>query len=109
MTHTCHQNFPKDFLLKVFKKYPISFLEEFIEPFTKGYGNQFATLLYLFEEFHSSPAILNALKFALTNRREKHFVFHQGAILQTWQRISSLTYKGNDQIYLDWYESKLKN
>ena len=103
------QNFPKDFLLKVFKKYPISFLEEFIEPFTKGYGNQFATLLYLFEEFHSSPAILNALKYALMNRREKHFVFHQGAILETWQRISSLTYKGNDQIYLDWYESKLKN
>ena len=102
------QNFPKDFLLKVFRKYPISFLEEFVEPFTKGYGNQFATLLYLFEEFHSSPTILSALKFALVNRREKHFVFHQGAILQTWQKISSLTYNGDDQIYLDWYESKLK-
>ena len=102
------QNFPKDFLLKVFKRYPISFLEEFVEPFTKGYGNQFATLLYLFEEFHSSPTILSALKFALVNRREKHFVFHQGAILQTWQRISSLTYNGDDQIYLDWYESRLK-
>ena len=102
------QNFPNDFLLKVFKKYPISFLEEFIEPFTKGYGNQFATLLYLFEEFHFSPAILSALKFALVNRREKHFVFHQSAILRSWQRISSLTYNGDDQIYLDWYESKLK-
>ena len=45
------QNFPKDFLLKVFKRYPISFLEEFVEPFTKGYGNQFSTLLYLFENF----------------------------------------------------------
>ena len=102
------QDFPKDFLVKEFKKYPISFLEEFTEPFTKGYGNQFRTLLYLFEKFHSSPTILNALKFALVNRAEHHFVFHQGAILQTWQRISLLSYKGDDKIYLDWYESKLK-
>ena len=42
------------------------------------------------------------------DREEHHFVFHQGAILQTWQRMSLLNYKGNDKIYLDWYESKLK-
>ena len=102
------QDFPREFLVKVFKRYPISFLEEFTEPFMKGYGNQFRTLLYLFERFHSNPTILNALKFALVNRKEHHFVFHQGAILQTWQRMSLLSYKGDDKIYLDWYKSKLK-
>ena len=100
--------FPREFLVKVFTKYPSIHLEKFAVPFTKGYGNQFSTLLFLFEKFHSNVVILEALKTALVKRHEKHFVFHQGAILNTWQRITFLDYEGNDKIFIDWYDSRSK-
>ena len=100
--------FPREFLVKVFTKYPSIHLENFTVPFTKGYGNQFSTLLYLFENFHANAVILEALKTALINRHKKHFVFHQGAIINTWQRITSLDYEGNDKIFIDWYDSRSK-
>ena len=100
--------FPREFLVKVFTKYPSIHLENFTVPFTKGYGNQFSTLLYLFEKFHSNAVILEALKTALINRHKKHFVFHQGAILNTWQRITSLAYGGDDKVFIDWYDSRPK-
>ncbi len=100
--------YPREFLVKVFAQYPSRYLEKFSVPFTKGYGNQFGTLLYLFEKFHSNRVLLTALKIALENRHERHFVFHQGAILNTWQRITSLEYKGDDKIYLDWYQSRYR-
>ena len=100
--------FPREFLLKVFTKYPSIHLEKFTVPFIKGYGNQFSTLLYLFEKFHSNAVILKALKTALVNRQKKHFVFHQGAILNTWQRITSRDYEGNDKVFIDWYDSRSK-
>lgn len=101
-------SFARNFLLKVFTNYPQTQLEKFIIPFEKGYGNQFLTLLFLFENFHTNSKILNSLKLALINREQGHFNFHQSAILQAWIRISGIPYTGSNAPYLKWIEARLK-
>ena len=103
------QNFPEDFLIKVFTKYPQTYLEEFIIPFKKGYGNNFLTLLNTFENFASNKKILEALKHALINRNKGHFSFYQTEILNTWSQITKTTYEGSDSVYLEWYKQQLKH
>ncbi|MBT3785720.1 hypothetical protein HOF92_12145 [bacterium] len=98
--------YPLDFLFKVFKAYPSSYLESFIEPFEKGYGSQFKKLLLLFEEFSANTIILDSLFQALLRRKEAHFQFHQAAILALWARLTDIPFTGDDTDYRNWYKQR---
>lgn len=103
------RDFPEAFLVKVFSRYPQTYLEKFIVPFKEGYGSHFLTLLKIFEKFPQNKKILSALNYALVNKEKGHFNFHQGEIIHSWSRITKIVYRGNDSVYLDWYNQHLKH
>ena len=97
--------YPSTFLHRVFQLYPQTYLESFIEPFEKGFGNQFLTLLELFAKSPQNPKILDTLYHALIHREEGHFSFYQSAIIQTWEDMSEISFSGDDTPFRNWYKN----
>jgi len=100
------EHYPIEFLIKTFKQYPPDLIETFAEPFEKGYGNKFDTLVKLFSHFPKNRIILKALYQGLIHRNEGHFQMIEGQLIKTWAKITKIPWSGSDQPYKDWYASQ---
>jgi hypothetical protein len=97
-------NYPFDFILSVFKHYPLSLIEEFTVPFKEGYGDKFEVLLALFARFPESRKCMQSLAYALINRSRRHFAFFQGDIIKTWEELTGLEWQGVETPFIEWYK-----
>jgi hypothetical protein len=102
------EHYPIDFLVKTFKGYTADSIETFAEPFQKGYGKEFKTLLTLFSHFPKNRIIMKALYQGLIHRNDGHFQLIEGQLIQVWAKLTKTPWKGSDQPYRDWYLSRFK-